>query len=468
MDREIGFVAFDSRQVDADALFVALRGTQTDGHRYIDAAVKQGAVAVVCETLPETPAGEVTFVQVQDSAMALATIAANFYDNPSAKLNLVGITGTNGKTTTATLLYNLFQKAGKKSGLLSTVENRIDTETLSSTHTTGDALQINEMLHRMVQAGCEYCFMEVSSHALHQHRVHGLQFAGAVFTNLTRDHLDYHETFEAYLSAKKMLFDMLSQNAFALTNADEKTGRVMLQNSKAAHHTYAIRTMADFKAKIIENQFNGLHLSIEGTEIYSRLVGRFNAYNLLAVYGTAVLLGMEKLLALTLLSTLDSAPGRFQYIRSSDNITAIVDYAHTPDALQKVLKTVDEIRNRNEQVITVIGCGGNRDKGKRPQMARIAAEHSDRVIFTADNPRNEPPELIIADMQEGVPALHFKKTLTIENRREAIKTACALAQSGDIILVAGKGHETYQEIQGKKYPFDDMQVLRETLNLTHD
>jgi UDP-N-acetylmuramoyl-L-alanyl-D-glutamate--2,6-diaminopimelate ligase len=456
---------FDSRKVGKGDLFVAVRGTVTDGHLFIAKAIEQGAVAVVCEELPQEQPAHVTFVKVKDAHQALAHIAANWNGNPADDLVIVGITGTNGKTTTATLLWKLLNAMGHKAGLLSTVAVFIGEEEHPATHTTPDPVQLHGYFRKMVDAGCRFCFMEVSSHALVQHRVEGIHFRGAVFTNITHDHLDYHKTFKEYIAAKKLLFDGLGENAFALVNLDDANGKVMLQNCKGSRHGFALRQMTDFKARIVENTFHGLLLDVDGSEVWFRLIGSFNAYNLLGVYGTAVLLGFEKELVLQHLSALESAPGRFQTVAPADRrFTAIVDYAHTPDALKNVLQTIGDIRSGNGKVITVVGCGGNRDKEKRPVMAMTAAELSDQVILTSDNPRNEEPADILADMMRGISPVQKRKVLTIENRREAIRTACALAQQEDIILVAGKGHENYQEIKGVKHPFDDRQVLLETFN----
>ncbi len=458
-------ICFDSRKAEMGGLFIATRGTQSDGHAFIEQTIRSGVVAVVCEDLPATIDNDVTYLKVKDSALALGLIASNFYDNPSSELKLVGITGTNGKTTTATLLFKLFRKLGYNVGLLSTVQNQINETVIPSTHTTPDSIQLNALLRQMRDAGCTHCFMEVSSHAVVQNRVAGLDFAGAVFTNITHDHLDFHKTFDNYIKAKKRLFDdFLSEEAFALVNTDDKNGDVMVQNTKAVKKTYSLRSMSDFKCKIIENQFTGLVLNIDSQELYTKLIGSFNAYNLLAVYGTAVLLGEDKVSVLTILSSLNSVEGRFEYIVSKSNVTGIIDYAHTPDALKNVLSTIKNIRTGNEKVITVIGCGGDRDAAKRSVMAGIACELSDRVILTSDNPRSENPEDILNQMQSGVQPQHYKKVLTITDRKEAIRTACSLAQAGDIILVAGKGHEKYQEIKGVKHPFDDKQVLEETFN----
>ncbi|UII32661.1 UDP-N-acetylmuramoyl-L-alanyl-D-glutamate--2,6-diaminopimelate ligase [Fulvivirga ulvae] len=465
MDREISHLAFDSRKVKGGTLFIAVKGTQADGHAFIGQAVKAGAVAVVCEKLPDDISDEITYVAVKDSSRALGWIASNFYGNPSSKLRLVGVTGTNGKTTVATLLYNVFRKMGHKTGLLSTVVNRINDEEIPASHTTPDAISLNELLDEMVKKGCEYAFMEVSSHAIQQERVAGQKFAGAVFTNITHDHLDYHKTFDAYISAKKKLFDELDSEGFALVNVDDKRGRIMLQNTKAAKNTYALRSVADFKGKLVSNTLQGLEMEIDNKNVWFRLIGDFNAYNLLAVYGVAVLLGKKSDEALTQLSLLDGAPGRFEQVMNNSSVTAIVDYAHTPDALKNVLETIAEFRAEARQVITVVGCGGNRDKGKRPLMASIACKWSDKVILTSDNPRDEEPLEIIKDMQAGVSPADYKKTVVLADREEAIKTACLLADNNDIILVAGKGHETYQEIKGVKHPFDDKEVLGRMLNL---
>lgn len=460
-------VFFDSRKAVSFSLFVAIKGEKTDGHDYIDEVISKGAAAIVCEKIPEKINEKATYVKVQNSNAALGFIAANFFDNPSEKLKLIGVTGTNGKTTTVTLLYRLFRILGYPAGMLSTVVNRINDKEISATHTTPDAIQLNGLLHEMLQQGCTHCFMEVSSHAVVQHRITGLHFTGAVFTNITHDHLDYHKTFDGYIEAKKKFFDQLGAEAFALINKDDPRSSVMVQNTKAAVKTFSLKMAADFKCKIIESSFSGLQLSLNGKHVWIKLIGAFNAYNILGVYATATLLGEETLPVLTALSSLSSVEGRFQYIKTPDRVTGIVDYAHTPDALENVLKTIKEIRTGNEKVITVIGCGGDRDPLKRPIMAQIAAEWSDRVILTSDNPRSEEPELIINEMQKGINPVHAKKTLSIADRKEAIKVACTLAESGDILLVAGKGHEKYQEIKGVKYPFDDMQILIELLKTIH-
>ncbi|WP_184544909.1 UDP-N-acetylmuramoyl-L-alanyl-D-glutamate--2,6-diaminopimelate ligase [Mucilaginibacter sp. FT3.2] len=464
-DVEITSIAFDSRQVIPGSMFVAVKGTQVDGHDYIDQAIKKGAIAVICEDLPAHTAGEVDFLMVADSSKALSLVAANFYDNPSAQLKLVGVTGTNGKTTVATLLYQLFRDLGYKCGLLSTVENQINGQIIPSTHTTPDPIELNRLLEEMVAQGCDYCFMEVSSHAVAQHRVNNLSFSGGVFTNLTHDHLDYHKTFDSYLKAKKAFFDGLPKSAFALTNSDDKNGNIMLQNSQAHRKTYGLKSMADYKARILENQFGGLLLHIDSEEVWFKMVGTFNAYNLLAVYATAMLLEQDKAKVLTSLSKLTGAEGRFEYIVAPNKVIGIVDYAHTPDAVQNVLSTIHDIRKGNEKVITVIGCGGDRDTTKRPIMARVASEWSDKVILTSDNPRSEDPAQIIKEMIEGVDPAFKRHTVSIVDRREAIKTACMLANPGDIILIAGKGHEKYQDINGVKNHFDDMEELEEQFKL---
>ena len=452
-------VCIDSRLVDAGSLFVAVKGTQTDGHQYIEQAIKQGAKGILCEVLPEILNPEVCYIEVSHSEDALGLIAANFYDNPSTKLKLVGITGTNGKTTVATILYEAFRKLGYKAGLISTVCNFIDTKEVPADHTTPDVITTNSLLAEMVEAGCEYAFMEVSSHAIDQKRIANLAFEGGVFTNLTRDHLDYHKTVANYLKAKKTFFDDLPQTAFSLVNADDKNGLVMLQNTKSKTHTYSLRTMADFKAKILELHFNGMDLEIDNKEVIMQLTGRFNASNLLAVYGTAILLGQDPDEVLVALSSLRPVTGRFQTLNSPSGYTVIIDYAHTPDALVNVLTTIHDILNGDGSVITVVGAGGNRDKGKRPIMAQEAVNHSDRVIITSDNPRFEKPQDIINDMLEGLTNAQKSSVLSIESRRDAIKTACMLARPGDVILIAGKGHETYQDIQGVKHHFDDREEV---------
>lgn len=461
----ISSVTFDSRKVKKDSLFVATKGTAVDGHEFINKAIESGAIAIVCEELPENKNDSVTYVKVTDSSYALGIIACNFFDNPSEKLKLVGITGTNGKTTTVTLLFNLFKSLGYSVGLISTVENKINNTVIPATHTTPDALALNELLTAMYAQGCEYVFMEVSSHAVVQHRITGLSFLGAIFSNITHDHLDYHKTFDEYIKAKKGFFDQLPNNAFALVNRDDRNGMVMLQNTKAQKHTYSLQTMADFKCKILENQLNGLLLSIDNVEVWVKLIGTFNAYNVLAVYAAAVLLKQNKTNVLTALSNLNSVEGRFQYIKSPKGVIGIIDYAHTPDALKNVLETIKDLRTGNEQVITIVGCGGDRDSAKRPVMAAIACEYSNKVILTSDNPRSEDPETILDQMQKGVNPVDAKKTLRITDRKEAIKTACSLSNAGDIILIAGKGHEKYQEIKGVKQPFDDFEIFRETIKI---
>ena len=463
-DIAINKMEFDSRNIVANDIFVAIRGTISNGHDFIEKAIGLGATVIVCDALPENITDGITYIQVKDTNDALAFMAANYFGNPSEKLKLVGITGTNGKTTIASLLYQLYKKAGFKVGLLSTVKILVDDIEFKATHTTPDSITINHYLNEMVEAGVEYCFMEVSSHGIHQKRTEALYFVGGVFTNLSHDHLDYHPTFAEYRDVKKSFFDNLPKSAFALSNIDDKNGSVMLQNTTAKKLTYALKSYSDYKAQILENQLSGLLLKINGNEVWVKLIGTFNAYNLLAIYGTAVELGMESLEVLRLLSDLESVSGRFQFIVSSSNITAIVDYAHTPDALENVLKTINDIRTKNEQLITVVGCGGNRDKAKRPIMAGIATELSDKAILTSDNPRNEDPEVIINEMEQGIAAQNFKKSLSITDRKQAIKTACQLAQPNDIILIAGKGHETYQEIQGFRHDFDDMKTVTELLN----
>jgi len=456
-------IHFDSRKIGLNDVFVAIRGTVTDGHEFIKMACDKGAIAIICEELPLDIVNGITYVQVEDSKRALAHMAANFHENPSESLKLIGVTGTNGKTTISSLLYRLFREAGYEVGLLSTVRIMVGTKEYSASLTTPDSLTINRFLHQMVEAGVEFCFMEVSSHGIHQRRTEGLQFIGGIFTNLSHDHLDYHKDFKEYRDVKKSFFDHLPNNAFALVNIDDKNGLVMLQNTSAKKYTYALKTYADYKAKILENQFNGLLLKINNNELWVKLIGTFNAYNLLAIYATAELLGLESIEVLQLMSTLESVDGRFQYAVSSSNITAIIDYAHTPDALKNVLETINTIRSGNEALITVVGCGGDRDAAKRPKMGSIAAQLSTKVIFTSDNPRSEDPETIIEQIEAGVPAEHYKKTLSIGDRKQAIKTACQLAGDGDIILVAGKGHETYQEINGVRKDFDDFKIVNQLL-----
>lgn len=459
----ISSVVSDSRKVKKGCLFVATRGVASDGHEFIQKAIDGGAVGVVCEDVPENKTEGVSYVKVADSSYSLGIIACNFYDNPSEKLKLVGVTGTNGKTTTVTLLFNLFKSLGYSVGLLSTVQNKINSTVIPSTHTTPDALALNELLHNMVEQSCEFVFMEVSSHAVVQNRIAGLVFEGGVFTNITHDHLDYHKTFDEYIKAKKGFFDMLPNTAFALVNKDDKNGIVMLQNTKAKRTTYALKNVADFKCRIIENHLSGLFLNIDNQEIWVKLIGTFNAYNVLAVYGTSILLKQDKTNILTALSNLNSVEGRFQYVKSPNGIIGIVDYAHTPDALKNVLETIKDIRTGNEQVITLVGCGGDRDSAKRPVMAAIACEYSNKIILTSDNPRSEDPEAILDQMQKGINPVDVKKTLRITDRKEAIRTACQLSNKGDIILIAGKGHEKYQEIKGVKHDFDDLEILKETI-----
>ncbi|MTK52090.1 UDP-N-acetylmuramoyl-L-alanyl-D-glutamate--2,6-diaminopimelate ligase [Paludibacter sp.] len=459
-DVEIANVQFDSRKVTEGSLFIATRGTATDGHQYISKAIEQGAIAIVCEELPKTLNEKITYILTDSSSEALGIIAHTWFGKPSTKLTLVGVTGTNGKTTTATLLYQLFRKFGHKSGLLSTVCNYIDERPVEATHTTPDPLELNQLLAEMVYEGCECAFMEVSSHSIDQRRIAGLQFAGGIFSNITRDHIDYHKTFDAYLKAKKRFFDDLPETAFALTNLDDKNGMVMLQNTKATKKTYSTRTLADFRGKIIEENFDGMVLHMNDIEVAVPFIGRFNVSNLLAVFGTAVLLGCPEHDVLVHLSSLQPVSGRFEALRSPNGFTAIVDYAHTPDALKNVLGTINDIVNGKSQVITVVGCGGNRDKGKRPMMAREAVGASNKVIFTSDNPRDEEPMDILNDMLAGLNDEEKRGTLTIPDREQAIKTACMLAQKGDVVLIAGKGHEDYQIIKGVKHHFDDKEVVR--------
>lgn len=462
-DVAIQKIEFDSRKVELNDVFVAIRGTVSNGHDFIEKALNQGAAVIVCDTFPSLIVNGVTYVQVKDTNLALAFLAANYYDNPSQNLKLVGITGTNGKTTISSLLYQLFKKAGYKVGLLSTVKILVDEVEYVATHTTPDSLTINYYLSEMNKAGVEFCFMEVSSHGIHQKRTEALHFVGGIFTNLSHDHLDYHASFAEYRDVKKSFFDFLPKSAFAITNIDDKNGSLMLQNTKARKLTYALKTYADFKATVLENQLSGLLLKINNNEVWVKLIGTFNAYNLLAIYGAAVQLGLDELEVLRLLSELESVSGRFQFVVSDSKITAIVDYAHTPDALENVLNTINDIRTKNEQLITVVGCGGDRDKTKRPLMANIATSNSDKTILTSDNPRSEDPEAILADMEKGVEPQNQRKMLTVLDRKQAIKAACQLAQPNDIILIAGKGHETYQEIKGVRHHFDDMEVVKEFL-----
>jgi UDP-N-acetylmuramoyl-L-alanyl-D-glutamate--2,6-diaminopimelate ligase len=460
---EVRAINFNSKSIAKNDVFVAIKGNVVDGHKYINAAINLGAVAVICETLPDELINGVTYVEVDSSSKALAIMASNYYEEPSANLKLVGVTGTNGKTTIATLLYQLFKNAGYKVGLLSTVKILVDTKEYKATHTTPDSLTINKYLKEMNEAGVEFCFMEVSSHGIHQHRTEGLRFEGGIFTNLTHDHLDYHNTFAEYRDVKKSFFDALPPAAFALVNIDDKNGLVMLQNTKARKYTYALKSYADYKAQILENQLGGLLLKLNDSEVWTRLIGNFNAYNVLAIYATAELLGLEKDEILRLISGLESVSGRFQYFISNEKITAIVDYAHTPDALKNVLETINSIRTKNEELITVVGCGGDRDKTKRPIMGHIASALSTKVIFTSDNPRSEEPDVIIKEIEKGVEPQNFKKTLSIVDRNQAIKTACQMARPNDIILIAGKGHETYQEIKGERFDFDDYKTVQEFL-----
>ena len=458
-------ICFDSRKVSSGSLFVATRGTQTDGHNFIATAIEKGAVAVLCEEIPSNTPSSVTFVQVQDSSNALGYVSSAFYGYPSSFLKLVGVTGTNGKTTTATLLYRMFRQLGYKAGLISTVKYFVNDREVAATHTTPDAIQLNKLMSEMVAEGCDFCFMEVSSHSVVQHRIAGLEFKGGIFSNLTHDHLDFHKTFDEYLKAKQGFFNALPAGAFALTNVDDRNGNIMVQNTKATVTTYSLRSMADFHCKVLESHFDGTLMSINGIEVWTHFIGEFNAYNLTAVYSSAILLGENAEDVLKVLSTLTAVSGRFEYLRSRTGITAIVDYAHTPDALDNVLRSINQIRSGQEQLITVVGAGGDRDRKKRPVMARVAAENSTRVILTSDNPRSEDPAEIIAEMVVGVDISLQKKVLTITDRREAIRTACMLAQKGDIILVAGKGHEDYQEIKGVKHHFDDKEVISEQFQL---
>ena len=462
-DKVVG-VAFDSRKVDKDFLFVAVKGLTVDGHDFIQAALEKGASVIVCEEVPKDLDKNITVVQTDNSAKALGIIASNFYGRPSEKLKLVGITGTNGKTTCATLLFELFQNLGYSVGLLSTVENKINHKVLDTSFTTPDAVQLNQLLAEMVEGGCTHAFMEVSSHALVQHRVSGIHFTGGVFTNISHDHLDYHKTFDEYIAAKKLLFDGLSSESFALVNVDDKRGAVMMQNTKAEKNRMGIRSMADYRVRIIHNTLQGLELNFDGVDVWFKLIGEFNAYNLLTAYAVAILLGEEKEEVLSGLSTTTGASGRFEKVENTSNVMAIVDYAHTPDALENVLQTIDDLRTKNEMLVTVVGCGGDRDKTKRPKMAGIAARFSDKIILTSDNPRTEDPQQILDDMKEGIPKSKERNVMVITDRKEAIRTACNLVTDQDIILVAGKGHETYQEIKGVRHHFDDREVLKELLN----
>ncbi|MBN2173238.1 MAG: UDP-N-acetylmuramoyl-L-alanyl-D-glutamate--2,6-diaminopimelate ligase [Bacteroidales bacterium] len=463
LDVKISAVEFDSRQVAPDCIFVAVKGSQVDGHIFIDKAIEMGATVIVCNTLPKNLKTKITYLQVEDTSIVLGKMASNFFDNPSGRLILVGVTGTNGKTTIANLLYGLFRKLGYKAGVLSTIENKIEEQVIGATHTTPDPVQMNNLMGRMVESGCTHCFIESSSHAIHQNRIAGLHFDGGIFTNITHDHLDYHKTFDEYIKAKKKFFDELPSDAFALTNVDDRNGLVMIQNTKALKKTYSLKSISDFKARIIENQFEGLQLSIDGKELWCKLVGEFNAYNLLAVYGAAVLLGEDPDRVLTTLSALEVVEGRFDYFISPNKIVGIVDYAHTPDALENVLKTINAIRTRNEKLITIVGAGGDRDPQKRKLMGGIAGRMSDKVIITSDNPRSEDPDAIIDQIYHGLDPEHKARAICITRRRDAIKTASLLAEPGDIILLAGKGHENYQEIKGVKYPFNDKVILQEFL-----
>jgi len=464
LDIEIKQIHFDSRKVEEGDFFIAQVGTQSDGHNFITKAIESGAKAILCERLPENIDSEVSYIKVENTSKALSTVAHNYYNCPSDHIKLVGVTGTNGKTTIASLLYELFTKLGYKVGLLSTVTNFIGSKEVKATHTTPDAVQISLLLNEMVEEGCDFCFMEVSSHAVDQHRTKALNFKGGIFTNLTHDHLDYHKTFDAYLRAKKGFFDQLGKSAFAITNADDKNGKIMLQNTKAHKFTYSTRAFADFRAQILEKHFNGMLLEMDGLELWTNFIGDFNAHNLLAVYSAARLLDQSKEEVLMKMSELKSVAGRFESTISPNGIMAIVDYAHTPDALKNVLLTIDQLRTRNETLITVVGAGGDRDKTKRPLMGKVSAEYSDKVILTSDNPRSENPETIITEMREGVSADNLRKVLAITDRKEAIRTAIMLAKKDDIILVAGKGHEDYQEINGVKHHFDDKEIINEIFN----
>ena len=461
---EVKDLQFDSRKVTAGTLFVAQVGTKVDGHDFIAKAVASGAVAVLCQRIPEEAPDGVTYVVVDNSDRALGEAAANYYGHPSRQLKLVGITGTNGKTTTVTLLHRMFRLAGNHVGLISTIVNKIDEEEIPTGHTTPDALELNRLLSRMVQAGCRFCFMEVSSHSVVQQRIAGLEFSGAIFSNITHDHLDFHKTMANYIAAKKGFFDALPPSAWALTNVDDRNGRVMVQNTRAQVHTYGLNHLGDFHCRVLEEGFEGMHLNVNGNELWSRLVGRFNAYNLLAIYGAAVLSGIEPAEAVRLLTLLEPAPGRFQYV-SGKGITAIVDYAHTPDALENVIGTINDIRRKNQQLITVVGCGGDRDKTKRPEMAQIASKGSDKLVLTSDNPRSENPESILDDMEAGLSPEQLCHTVRITDRRQAIRTACMMAREGDIILIAGKGHEKYQEVNGVRSHFDDVEEVERELRV---
>lgn len=461
-------ICSDSRKVKKNSLFVAVKGTQVDGHQFIDKAIELGASAIVCEVLPENPSSKITFLKVADSAESLGIIASNFYDNPSERMKVIGITGTNGKTTTVTLMFNLFRDLGYKCGLLSTVVNRINNNIIPSTHTTPDQIELNRLLDQMANEGCQYCFMEVSSHAVEQHRITGVQFAAAIFSNITHDHLDYHKTFENYIKAKKGFFDALPDSAVSFINKDDYHGEMMVQHTKSKVFYYGLKNQADIKCRIVENEFTGLQLSINGKEIWTKLVGEFNAYNVTAAYAVANYFHKDEIAVLTALSNLSAAEGRFDVLQSDQGVRAIIDYAHTPDALKNVLQTIRSIRNQGENIITVVGCGGDRDKTKRPVMATIATELSEKVILTSDNPRSEDPNEILSEMATGVPRQLLRNVLSIVDRREAIKTALTIAKAGDIILVAGKGHEKYQEIKGVKYDFDDKQIVQEIFKTLQD
>lgn len=466
LEARVANLTIDSRKVIEGTAFIAIKGTNSDGHLFIEKALDSGAIAIICEEMPASFREGVCYISVKDSAEAAGLIAASFYGHPSEKMKVVGVTGTNGKTTVATLLFRLFEQLGHKAGLISTVQNHIHDRVLAATHTTPDAISVQSLLADMCEAGCEYVFMEVSSHAVHQKRIAGLQFAGGIFTNITHDHLDYHKTFDEYIRVKKAFFDGLSSNAFALTNSDDKRGMVMLQNTGAHKHAYSLKAPAPIKGKVLENSLTGLVMMVDHHEAHFRMIGTFNAYNILAVYGAATLLGKEKLEVLSVLSDLHGAPGRFETrLSPKEKILGIVDYAHTPDALINVLATINQLRTKGQQLITVLGCGGDRDRSKRPIMAEVACEHSDKAIFTADNPRSEDPEEILNEMTSELSVPHRKKVLRISDRREAIKTACSLAQAEDIILIAGKGHETYQEIKSIRHPFDDREVLKQAFEL---
>lgn len=462
-DREVNNIVFDSREIGVNDLFVAIRGAASDGHDFIEKAIEKGASTIVCETMPANLQEGINYISVDDSHKTLAILANNFYDQPSRNIKLIGITGTNGKTTTTTLLFNLFRKLGYSVGLISTVVNRIDDKEFPTERTTPDPVSLSRLLAEMVEEGCEFCFMEVSSHAIHQKRIGNLQFSGAGFTNITHEHLDYHKSFKEYLDVKKKFFDDLPTGSFAITNVDDRNGSYMLQNTKAKNFTYALKNVADYKAKVIENDFSGLVLNIDGAEVFTQLVGDFNAYNLLLVYSIAINLLDDQLEILRVISELKPVEGRFEYYKSKTGIIGVVDYAHTPDALENVLNTIKSIRTGNEVVYAIVGCGGDRDRTKRPEMAAISCRLSDKVILTSDNPRTEDPDEIIEEMMKGVGGEYYKKTLKMVDRREAIKAACSMANQGDIILIAGKGHETYQEIMGVKHDFDDLEIFKELL-----